>query len=187
MATLAIKQRSLMKEIKETGISKEKLIKLFEELDGEGDQGRDNCLNLHQVLDRNERKFKELITEKQLKWSSSKLLNSNADLERINIPSDERLFENVQEFMRKDEHQMWNEIKDFVNKYKIRHVVIANMTKIYPESISKYLREFPSYISFRAKLRLYTWYNICKDQPDMISNWYPQGAGCSEKGGNIQP
>ena len=100
---------------------------------------------------------------------------------QMNLPTDEQLLKNVQEFIRKDEYQIWNEIKDFVNKHSIRHVIIADMTKIIPESISKYLRVYPSYISSRAKLRLYTWYEICKDQPGMITRWYPKWAAGTEK------
>ena len=64
MALLAVKQRSLIRELKETGISKEKLIKLFEELKESGDQGDDDqgsssYLNLHQILDKMKKNSKK--------------------------------------------------------------------------------------------------------------------------------
>ena len=172
MALLTIKQKILIQEIKKTGISKDKLIDLFEKTEDQGDGGSAANLSLHQILDLHEKEFQKLNTVKQV-TITSQLFKLRPNEDQRKLPSNKQILENVQEFMKKDEYLIWNEIKDFVNKYNIRHVIIAEMTKIVPESISKYLRGYPSYISSRAKLRLYTWYSICKDRPEITSEWYP--------------
>ena len=121
MATLAIKQRLLIKQIKKTGISKEKLINLFEKIDESEDQGEldlEENFSLHRILDQHEKEFQKVNTVKQVALTS-RIFKEAPNEDITKLPSDKQTLERVQEFMKKNEHAIWTEIKDFVNKHNI--------------------------------------------------------------------
>ena len=174
MASLVIKQKLLIHQLRKTGITKEKLLEIFEGNDIIEEESIQQPVNLQKNKDYQGGRYVKFSIDGQESTSDPKTCKIEPIQDQIEYPKAKTTIGKVREFMRKGEPHMLMEIKDFIEKHKIRYVVVADMTNITPQGISKYLKGYPLFLSIKAKLRLYTWYVMSRDQPDIVAECYPQ-------------
>ena len=187
----------LLKELKDTGIAKENVSKYFDyskEIN-EGLSGfYDNFENNEKVVKDNKfvsfSEFNKQLYEEQMR-KTLKMAQQLNQVELITAVTKQcaeyttpesmnkdfqinEIIQGVKDFQKKGNKQIREEIKDFIEKYKIRHVIIADMTTVPPERISGYLRSDQSYLSAKSKLKIYTWYVTCLKHPELLTEFYPQ-------------
>jgi predicted XRE-type DNA-binding protein len=81
------------------------------------------------------------------------------------------------EFKKRGETVMLNEIRSFVNKYNIRQIMIAEMTKISQGYVSRFFRGEGQDMSEKSKNLIYLWYISCRNRPEILTHYCPQTIG----------
>jgi predicted XRE-type DNA-binding protein len=81
------------------------------------------------------------------------------------------------EFKKRGETVMLNEIRSFVNKYNIRQIMIAEMTKISQGYVSRFFRGEGQDMSEKSKNLIYLWYISCRNRPEILAHYCPQTIG----------
>ncbi|XP_054157240.1 homeobox-containing protein 1-like [Oppia nitens] len=83
----------------------------------------------------------------------------------------------LNDFKKRGEITMLNEIRTFVNKYNIRQIMIAEMTKISQGYVSRFFRGEGQDMSDKSKNLIYLWYLSCRNRPELLTQYCPQTIG----------